>query len=228
MSNASLFAGCRLFQELSPYSIVPAGGRSQHSALSGLVFKSSISGIGVRRNPAAYNPRMAIANNVTRMLDVRGIRYRSYEVPAEKLGAVEVADLLGLAREVVFKTIVVTREKPARPLLVLVSGESTVDLKKVAAAMGEKKVYLPSEREAEGITGLQAGGISALALLNKGFRVLIDSSAHSFEAICVSGGQRGLNVEIGVEDLAALTKAQFAQVSSPPVSHNSTGDQAIP
>ena len=127
------------------------------------------------------------------MLDARGIRYLSFEVPREKLSAVEVARLLGLAPEVVFKTIVITRAKPARPLLVLVSGESTVDLKKVAAAIGDKKVYLPSEREAEGLTGLQAGGISALALLNKGFRVLIDSSARSFHTIHVSGGQRGLN-----------------------------------
>jgi Cys-tRNA(Pro)/Cys-tRNA(Cys) deacylase len=171
---------------------------------------------------------MTITNNVTRMLDARGIRYLSFEVPAEKLSAVEVAELLGLAPEVVFKTIVITREKPARPLLVLVPGESTVDLKKVAAAIGDKKVHLPSEREAEGLTGLQAGGISALALLNKGFRVLIDSSARSFQTIHVSGGQRGLNLEIGVDDLAALTKARFVSVSSPPLAHAGKSDQASP
>ena len=65
----------------------------------------------------------------------------------------------------------------------------------MAKAVGEKKVNLPTERQAEQLTGLQAGGISALALLNRGFQVLIDESAHSLEAFYISGGQRGLDLE---------------------------------
>jgi Cys-tRNA(Pro)/Cys-tRNA(Cys) deacylase len=90
-----------------------------------------------------------------------------------------------------------------------------VDLKLLAAALGEKKVYLPTEREAEQLTGLQAGGISPLALINKGFQVVIDSSAQNYGEIHVSGGQRGLNIKLPVPDLAKLTNARFAKVSRP-------------
>lgn len=158
---------------------------------------------------------MATINNVTRLLDQRHIQYQAFEVPAEKLGARETASLLGIDPALVYKTIVVTRDKPKKPLLVVVPGDSVVDLKLVAAAVGEKKVYLPTEREAEAMTGLQAGGISPLALLNKGFRVLIDDSARQHGSIHVSGGQRGLNIKLSVADLEKLTSAQIAGVSRP-------------
>ena len=156
---------------------------------------------------------MAIVNNVTRLLDQRQIVYEAYELPAEKLGARETASLLGIDPAIVFKTIVVTRDKPKKPLLVVVPGDSVVDLKLVAAAVGEKKVYLPTEREAEALTGLQAGGISPLALIHKGFRVLIDESARRYPEIHVSGGQRGLNIRLSLADLEKLTNAQIAPVS---------------
>ncbi len=156
---------------------------------------------------------MATVNNVTRLLDQRHIAYEAFELPAEKLGARETASLLGVDPAVVFKTIVVTCDRPKKPLLVVVPGNSVVDLKLVAAAVGEKKVYLPTEREAEALTGLQAGGISPLALIHKGFRVLIDNSPRQQTAIHVSGGQRGLNIRLSLADLERLTNAQTARVS---------------
>jgi Cys-tRNA(Pro)/Cys-tRNA(Cys) deacylase len=133
-------------------------------------------------------------------------------MPAEKLGALETARFLNVPPEVVYKTIVVTREKPKKPLLAVVPGPSNVDLKLLAAALGEKKVHLPTEREAEQLTGLQAGGISPLALLNKGFQVVIDASAKAHAEIHVSGGQRGLNIRLGVNDLVKLTNARVAPI----------------
>ena len=155
---------------------------------------------------------MSIVNNVTRLLDSRKIPYTAYEVPAEKLGALETARILNVEAASVFKTIVVTREKPKKPLLVVVPGDAEVDLKKLASALSEKKVFLPTEREAEALTGLQAGGISPLALINKGFQVVIESSAQRLGEINVSGGQRGLNVNLGVDALAKLVNARFAEV----------------
>lgn len=162
---------------------------------------------------------MPVVNNVTRLLDSRKIPYTAYELTAEKHGALETARILDLDPATVFKTIVVLREKPTsspkgkKPLLVLVPGPNEVDLKLLAAALGEKKVHLPTEREAESITGLQAGGISPLALINKGFQVVIDSSAQNHKEIHVSGGQRGLNIKLPVEALAKLTNARFANVT---------------
>jgi Cys-tRNA(Pro)/Cys-tRNA(Cys) deacylase len=159
--------------------------------------------------------KMPIVNNVTRMLDSRKIPYTAYELPPEKLGALETARLLNVKPATVYKTIVVTRDKPKKPLLVVIPAPNQVDLKMLAAFLGEKKVHLPTEREAEELTGLQAGGISPLALLNKGFQVVLDASAREQAEIHVSGGQRGLNVRLPVEALIRLTNAHVASVSRP-------------
>lgn len=158
---------------------------------------------------------MPIVNNVTRLLDSRKIPYTLFELPAEKLGALETARHLNVTPETVYKTIVVTREKPKKPLLVVIPGPNQVDLKALATFVGEKKVHLPSEREAEGLTGLQAGGISPLALLNKGFQVVLDHSAQELAEIHISGGQRGLNIRLPVESFLRLTNARLASISHP-------------
>ena len=155
---------------------------------------------------------MTITNNVTRFLDARKVKYSTHEVPAEKLGAVEVAQLMGVPAEHVFKTIVTKREK-GKPVLAVIPAPHVVDLKMLASFLGEKKMHLPSEREAEQLTGLQAGGISPLALINKGFQVVIDSAAQAFEEIYISGGQRGLDIQLGVGDLVKLVNAKIGTVS---------------
>ncbi len=155
---------------------------------------------------------MANPNNITRLLDSRKISYKSFDLPAEKLGAGETARLLGVNPELIYKTIVITRPK-GKPILAVIPGPNRVDLKLLANALGEKKVNLPTEREAEGLTGLQAGGISPLALVNKGFQVVIDSAAQARAEIHVSGGQRGLNIRLPVDALAGLVNARFARVS---------------
>jgi len=152
-------------------------------------------------------------NNVTRLLDQRKIPYEVYELPEEKLGAEKTAELLDVHLDIVFKTIVVARLGGGKPILAVVPGSADVDLKALAKALGEKKVKTTTQREAETLTGLQAGGISPLALIKRGFQVVIDRSAQNFEEIHVSGGQRGLNIRLPVSDLANLTRARFAEIS---------------
>jgi Cys-tRNA(Pro)/Cys-tRNA(Cys) deacylase len=158
-----------------------------------------------------------ITNNVTRLLQSRRIAFRIHELPAEKLGAVEAAQILGVPAEQVFKTIVITRLVKGKPILAVVPGSSEVDLKLVAQASGEKKVHLPTEKEAERLTGLQAGGISPLALIQRGFQVFIDESALNYEKIYISGGQRGLNIELLAGDLVRLTDAKLAAIRTRPI-----------
>ncbi len=158
---------------------------------------------------------MMTPNNVTRLLDSRGVAYTAFELPSEKLGALQTAALLGVPAAIVFKTIVVKRDRPKKPLLALIPGDAEVDLKLLAAALAEKKVYLPTEREAEQITGLQAGGISPLALLNRGFQVILDSSAQSHREIHVSGGRRGLNIRLPVSALLDITHASVHSICRP-------------
>jgi Cys-tRNA(Pro)/Cys-tRNA(Cys) deacylase len=164
---------------------------------------------------------MAVRTNVTRLLDARKVAYQAVEYDAGEFHAAdEVAALIGVPVARVFKTIVVLREGgPAakRPLLVIVPADREVDLKRVAAGLGEKKVRVATQREAETLTKLQVGGISALALINKGFDVLLDRPAQAFadEGIYVSAGQRGLNVCLRPADLIALTGARLLDVSAP-------------
>lgn len=153
-------------------------------------------------------------NNVTRMLAGRKIRHEVFVLPEEKLGAQKTAALLGVPLDIVCKTIVVKRAAPGKPILAVIAGNRSADLKKIAAAIKEKKVTLATEHEAEEITGLLAGGISPLALLNKGFQVLIDDSLRSYTEIHISGGQRGLNIKIALADLLKLTNAKIAPVST--------------
>jgi len=155
---------------------------------------------------------MTTANNVTRFLDSRKVSYTVFETPGEKLGALETAEFLKVSPEIIFKTIVVTRDKGKKPILAVVPGDRSLDLKLLATFLGEKKVHLPTEREAEQITGLQAGGISPLALINKGLQVVIDSSAQGHSEIHVSGGQRGLNIKLPVPDLIKLTNARVGSI----------------
>lgn len=152
-------------------------------------------------------------NNVTRMLDAQKISYAAYDLPPEKIGALEAAEILGVLPELVYKTIVVLRDKPGKPILAVIAGPNEVDLKALAKALGEKKVSLATEREAERLTGLLAGGISPLALINKGFQVVLDVSAELLDEIYVSGGQRGLDIRLPVVSLVALTHAMIAPIS---------------
>ncbi len=158
---------------------------------------------------------MPPTNNVTRLLDSRKIRYTAFELPAEKLGAIETARRLSVPIQQVFKTIVVLREKPGKAILAVIPGDTQANLKAIAAAVNEKKVRLPTQKEAEQVTGLQAGGISPLALINKGFQVILHQTAEYFEQIHISGGQRGLNIRLPVKDLLDLTHARLAEIASP-------------
>jgi len=153
---------------------------------------------------------MPIKNNVTRLLDSRKIAYTTAEYDGAQFhSADEVAQLIDVPVDQVYKTIVVLREdKTRKPLLVMVAAPREIDLKKLAASLGEKKLKVARHDEAEKLTGLPVGGISALALLSKPFEVCLDRPALDFEQIHISGGQRGLDVQIGVKDLTTLTKAK--------------------
>ena len=161
---------------------------------------------------------MPIRNNVTRLLDARRVAHEAFAYDPDRFhSATEVAALIGVPPGQVFKTIVVLREAPGkRPLLVILPGDRQVELKRLAAGLGEKKLRVAPQREAEALTRLQVGGISALALINRGFDVVLDRAAETYAdaGIYVSAGQRGLNVRIKPADLVALTGAVMLAASS--------------
>src|SRR5687768_16972823 len=118
---------------------------------------------------------MPFRNNVTRLLDARQVAYQVFELPPEKHTAEETAVLLGVPEDHVYKTLVVLREtRGKKPLLVLTPAGRELNLKALSASLGEKKLHMAAQREAEALTGLQVGGISALALLNRGFETVLE------------------------------------------------------
>lgn len=157
---------------------------------------------------AANAPR----SNVLRLLAARQIPYQAFNFSDEIHSAEGAAEAMGVPTQQVYKTLVVLRER-GRPLLVLVPGGRQLDLRRLARAVGEKKLRMASQREAEALTRLRVGGISALALLNRGFAVYIEASARQFTEIYVSAGQRGLNVRLPVADLMRLTEARLVEAA---------------
>ena len=153
-------------------------------------------------------------NNVTPFLDSKNITYTPHKLPKDKLGALEAAKLLGVDSDLVFKTIVAIRPKGGKHILAVVPATHQLNLKALAKAVGEKKIRLSTHNEAENLTGLETGGISPLALVNKGFQVVIDSSAKSHPHIYISGGQRGLNIHLNPDDLINLTNARVSDIAS--------------
>jgi Cys-tRNA(Pro)/Cys-tRNA(Cys) deacylase len=157
--------------------------------------------------------------NAARLLEARGVphRVRVYDPARVFHSAEEAADLLGVPGASVLKTLVVLREAPgrAKPLLVLVPSDRHVDLKRLAQALGEKRLRMATQREAERLTGLKVGGISALAVRAGVFEVLVDASAATWERIHVSAGVRGVDLELAVTDLLAVTGGRLVPTSGP-------------
>lgn len=159
---------------------------------------------------------MDFKNNVTRFLDSKKVNYQifTYDYDAGVHSAVEVAIAIGLPAEQVFKTLVTLPDDPKRkPMLVVIPGPETLDLKLFAKGAKLKKSKMAAHAEAEALTGLQTGGISPLALINKGFDIFIDDRAARFDKIAVSAGQRGANVLVGVNELIKLTHAKLVKLS---------------
>src|SRR5262245_2221071 len=150
-----------------------------------------------------------------RVLEAQGVRYEVLSFPEMIHSAVGVAAYFGLPPAQVYKTLVVVLA-PGKPALVLIAGDREIQLKRLAQALGEKKLRMATQKEAEEWTGLKVGGISALALSHRGFPVYIDRPATTLDTIVISAGQRGLDVRLTVPDLVRVTGATFVEATTPP------------
>jgi Cys-tRNA(Pro)/Cys-tRNA(Cys) deacylase len=156
------------------------------------------------------------ANNVTRFLESRKVQFQvfTYSYGPETHSAGAVAEAIGWPPDQVFKTLVTLPVPPGRkPVLAVIPGPESLDLKALARAVGAKKMQMASHDQAEEKTTLLAGGISPLALVNRGFTVVLDERAQRFDTIVVSAGERGAQVALPVRDLVRLTGARWASLT---------------
>ncbi len=153
--------------------------------------------------------------NSMRLLESNGVSYEALTYDDQIHDATEVASALGVPVHQVYKTLVVERTT-GKPVLVMIAADRQLDLKKFAAAISEKKVAMASHADAEKLTGLKVGGIGALALVHKRWDVYLDKPAAGLPWICVSAGQRGINLRVPVNDLIRVLKPKLVEVTEPP------------
>lgn len=149
----------------------------------------------------------------TKLLDKAGIDYRlhryQHDPKAESYGA-EAADKLGLDPARVFKTLLANSET-AELLVAIVPVNGMLDLKALAGAANVKKLSMADPTAAQRSTGYLLGGISPLGQ-KKALRTFIDNSARQWPTLYVSGGRRGLEIELAAEDLASQTLGEFVSI----------------
>lgn len=143
----------------------------------------------------------------------------AYDVVEFELGpnAAAVAEFAGVPVHHVYKTLVAVTEDPnARPMLFMIGADRELALKLVAQKLGVKKVQMAKHADAERLTGLKTGGISAITLYNQSFDIYIDERVTELERVAVSAGERGLDVLLNVDDLLNVTGAQLIQATTAP------------
>ncbi len=136
---------------------------------------------------------------------------RAYEHdPAAASYGLEAAEALGVEPDRVFKTLLAETELGLVVGVVPVTG--MLDLKALAAAVGAKRAAMADPAVAERRTGYVVGGISPIGQKTR-HTTVVDETAQLFDTVFVSGGRRGLDLELSPADLLAATDASFAPLS---------------
>lgn len=151
--------------------------------------------------------------NAVRQLEQKKISFdtREYEYSDSHAAALETAHALGIDENQVFKTLVTVGNKTG-PVVAVIPGNKTLDLKKLAKASGNKKIEMLPMKELEELTGYIHGGCSPVGM-KKSFPTFYASEAKQFETIHVSAGRRGLQMSVSPTDLINVTRGTYADLT---------------
>ncbi|EID84926.1 ybaK/ebsC protein [Treponema sp. JC4] len=154
--------------------------------------------------------------NAMRILEGLKIPYEAKEYEddvdhvLEKGAAGRMAEKLGVSPEMVFKTIVMRTE--SREICVFCqSAVNEINLKKARQAAGCKEINPVKPEELLALTGYIRGGCTPIGM-KKQFRTFIDESIMSQDKVCVSAGQRGMQITLAPADLIRACKGQVCDL----------------
>ena len=148
-----------------------------------------------------------------RLLDAQSIPYEVHYYDKSIRDAQLVAAAVGFDVCEVFKTLVAVAPAAKKPVLVMLPANTTLNLKRLAKAASAKKMALAAQAQAEKLTGLRVGGISALALMQKKWDVYLDRRAKALDHIVISAGQRGTQLRLETRALIKLLDCALVDVA---------------
>jgi Cys-tRNA(Pro)/Cys-tRNA(Cys) deacylase len=146
------------------------------------------------------------------MLDRNHIDYKvnNYPVTEAHMDGTRVAQLVGVSVDEVFKTLVLENAQHEH-FVFIIPVNATLNMKLAAKSVKEKKLHLMPLDDLKRVTGYVRGGCSPIGM-KKLFPTVIDSQSERLDAVYVSGGERGTQIQIKVTDLITQTKAQVTSI----------------
>lgn len=153
-----------------------------------------------------------VKTNAMRILDQKKIPYTIHTYDCDEfLDGITMADMLGQPHELVYKTLV-TVAKSREHYVFVIPIEAGLDLKKAAKAVHEKAVEMLPLKELTPLTGYVRGGCTCIGM-KKQFPVVMDESARKLPKVLVSGGKRGVQMELSPQDLMGAAGGSFADIT---------------
>ena len=149
--------------------------------------------------------------NAMRILDTKKIPYTIYTYECDEfIDAIQIADMLSLPHEKVYKTLITQGTSKNYYVFVIPIAEE-LDMKKAARSVGDKSVAMLHVKDINAVTGYIRGGCTAIGM-KKQYVTRIDQSAQKLDRIIVSGGKLGMQLELTPQDLASASGASFADI----------------
>lgn len=149
--------------------------------------------------------------NAMRILETKKIPYTTYTYECDEfIDAIQIADMLSLPYEKVYKTLVTQGNSKNYYVFVIPIAEE-LDMKKAAKSVGEKSVAMLHVKDINAVAGYIRGGCTAIGM-KKQYVTRVEQSAQSLDQIIVSGGKLGMQIELSPQDLAVAANAEFADI----------------
>ena len=151
--------------------------------------------------------------NAMRILEKEKIPYTHYTYECDEfIDGLQIADMLSLPYEKVYKTLV-TQGSSRNYFVFVIPIAQELDLKKAARSVGEKSVAMIHVKDINAITGYIRGGCTAIGM-KKQFVTRLDESARDQESIIVSGGRIGSQISLKPDDLLKACRGEYAQITA--------------